>query len=81
MYVYLLCQNQTRIKLEHGVTYDLIIYLKLSDGAEIIFWREEHEALSQNTHTGLLNLQSVNALPCIGVAAVVFARIAVIKWL
>ena len=30
--------------LEQGVTYNLIIYLKLTDGAENIFWRQQYKA-------------------------------------
>ena len=29
--------------LEQGVTYDLIIYLKLSDGAVMIFWKRKYK--------------------------------------
>ena len=36
--------------LEHGVTYDLIIYLKLSDGAESIFWRQQYTTFSSKTN-------------------------------
>ena len=32
--------------LEQGVTYDLIIYLKLSDGAEIVFWTQQYKKSS-----------------------------------
>ena len=35
--------------LKQGVKYDLIIYLKLSDGAEIIFWRQEYKTFSGKT--------------------------------
>ena len=34
--------------LKQGVTYNLIIYLKLSDGAEIIFWRQRYTTFSGN---------------------------------
>ena len=32
--------------LKQGATSDLIIYLKLSDGAEIIFWRQQYTTSS-----------------------------------
>ena len=35
--------------LEQKATYNLSIYLKLSDGAEIIFWRQEYKTFSGKT--------------------------------